>query len=569
MNNNEIINQIKSELDIADIIGERVKLRKSGRGYMGLCPFHSEDTPSFHVYTDTQSYYCFGCHEAGDVFSYVMKTEGLSFPEALRVLADRAGVRLPESGRRGADVHGVLDLAAKFFSNNLTGPQGAAARAYMSRRSLTDSDISRYGLGYSLPSWDSLTNYLRRSGVNDRMIIDSGLAVANRNGLYDRFRGRLMFPIRDVTGKVIAFGGRLVDGEGAKYINSPEGPTYSKRNSLYLLDTARHSIREKKRSILAEGYMDALRLNKCGFPESVASLGTSLTAEQAGLLSRYADRCYICYDSDTAGQEAAIKGMYILASHGLDVYVVSLPKDKAKDPDEFLCANPPAAFEGALSEAKPLVLKHLEFLKPRLMNQSTRRSALSELFEALRTLDIDDVLRHLGSICDATLLPANVIEQYITTGRAPQPKPRPRKPALTVPKPQDLGYDILEAAMCALLFRNQECRLKFTLEDAEKLLHSDITFDTAAAILSSNPDELYTLWRTSGDDDKLAMIYNGEELVRQMLKMDVEKKFSRTYSGLMWKSINRRIKEIQSMPFEQRDYKELTELYRQREHYHL
>ena len=567
MNNNEIINQIKSELDIADVIGERVKLRKSGRGYMGLCPFHSEDTPSFHVYTDTQSYYCFGCHEAGDVFSYVMKTEGLSFPEALRVLADRAGVRLPEAGHRSADIHGVLDLAAKFFSSNLTGPQGAAARAYMSRRSLTDSDITRYGLGYSLPSWDSLTNYLRRSGVNDRMIIDSGLAVANRNGLYDRFRGRLMFPIHDITGKVIAFGGRLVDGEGAKYINSPEGPTYSKRNNLYLLDTARHSIRDKKRSILTEGYMDALRLNKCGFTETVASLGTSLTAEQAGLLSRYADMCYICYDSDTAGQEAAIKGMYILASHGLDVYVVSIPGE-SKDPDEFLCANPPEAFEKALTEAKPLVIKHLEFLKPRLEDQRTRRSALSELFEALRTLDIDDVLRHNGSISYATFLPSEVIEQYIISGRPPKPKPKPR-PQNVVSKPADLGYDVLEAAMCALLFRNRECRLKFTLEDAEKLLHSDITFETAAAILGSNPEELYTLWRTSGEDEKLTMIYNGEELVRQMLRMNVEEKYSRTYSGLMWKSINRRIKEIQSMPLEERDFKELSRLFKERENYHL
>ena len=343
MNNNEIINQIKDSLDIADIIGERVKLRKTSRGFMGLCPFHNEDTPSFHVYTDSQSYYCFGCKEAGDIFSYVMKTENLDFPEALRLLADRAGVKLGTYRQESTDTYSVLNLAAKFFTEYLVSDSGSAARAYISRRKLDTSDIGRYSLGYSPNSWDALTKFLRSRHISDQAILNAGLAVQNSRGMYDRFRGRLMFPIHDITGKVIAFGGRIIDGEGAKYINSPEGALYSKRRNLYLLDRARNTIREKGRSILVEGYMDALRLHKCGFTEAVASLGTSLTEEQAGLLSRHAAKCYICYDSDSAGQNAAIKGMYILAEHGLSVYVVEIPD--GKDPDEFLCNNPPEKFE--------------------------------------------------------------------------------------------------------------------------------------------------------------------------------------------------------------------------------
>ncbi|WP_208873333.1 DNA primase, partial [Fretibacterium fastidiosum] len=200
---------------------------------------------------------------------------------------------------------------------------------------------------------------LRGQGVTERQAVACGLALeGQRGGVYDRFRGRLMFPIRNVAGRVIAFGGRLVDGEGAKYINSPEGEIYSKRRNLYLLHEARSAIRERKRSILVEGYMDALRLHLCGFPEAVASLGTSLTEDQARLLKRFSDTCYICYDSDAAGQEATLRGMYVLQELGLDVRVVSLPL--GKDPDEFLLASGgPDRFEEAIANARPLILQHL------------------------------------------------------------------------------------------------------------------------------------------------------------------------------------------------------------------
>lgn len=562
MNNNEIINQIQNSLDIADIIGERVKLRKTSRGYMGLCPFHQEDTPSFHVYTDTQSFYCFGCHAAGNIFTYVMKSENLSFPEALKLLADRANVKLPEYHREGIDTRSILDLAAKFFTSNLTDNHGTAARAYMSRRNLSTEDITRYSLGYSLNSWDSLTLFLRSKGITDEAILESGLALSNSHGLYDRFRGRLMFPIRDITGKIIAFGGRLIDGDGAKYINSPEGAVYSKRRNLYLMNDARKSIREKGRSILVEGYMDALRLNKCGFTESVASLGTSLTPEQAELLSRYADRCYICYDSDTAGQNAALKGMYTLAEHGLSVYVVNLPE--GKDPDEFLSNNPPEKFEAALSEAMPLILKHIDFLKPVLRDERTRRSALNSLFANFRRLNLDDVLKHKGSICEATMLSPEALERYLLKNDAPQEvqKVTPKK-FISAEKINDE----LDAVMCALLWRNAQCRVSLTPNEALAILMTELAKETALAILTENVDGLKALWLSSGDNEKIGLIERGEITCSQMDNLTDAEKFISVYRDLKSRSIKRRINELLSMPLEEQDIRELMNLQKMQELY--
>ena len=557
MNNNEIINQIKESLDITDIIAERVKLRKTSRGFMGLCPFHHEDTPSFHVYADTQSYYCFGCHEAGDIFSYVMKTEGLAFPDALKILAERAGVKLEHHTREDMDTYAVLDLAAKFFVNTLKSAQGTSARAYMSRRKLDESDIGRYSLGYSPNAWDSLTKYLHSKGITDKAINDAGLALTNSRGLYDRFRGRLIFPIKDITGKVIAFGGRLLDGEGAKYINSPESQIYSKRRNLYMLDTARKAMRERNRSILVEGYMDAVRLHKCGFTESVASLGTSLTPEQAKLLARYADRCYICYDSDTAGQNAAIKGMYILAENGLSVYVVSLPE--GKDPDEFLCANPPESFEAALREAKPLIIKHIETLRPVLDDEATRRKALDELFENLRRLNPDDVLQHMGSICAATMLPIEIVNSSIL-GKAPEIPAMPEKPQLPAHNPDDE----LEAELCALLMHTKECRVSLPLDEAMRILRTEIARDTAAEILTENTEGLRNFWLMSDQIDKVKLISQGEaECIKTKANNDVEK-FMTIYSALKRGSIDRRIKEINAMPPDKQNPEEIRDLIAQR-----
>ena len=567
--NNELYNQIKNALDIIDIIGERVRLRRSGRGYMGLCPFHSEKTPSFHVWPDSQSYYCFGCHEGGNIFSFIMKTEGMTFPEALEFLAGRAGVDISKYKSRNhvrsnsKSLYDILELSAKFFTDNLLGSYGNSARDYMKRRELTDSDINTFSLGYSLNSWNSLITYLTHSGIPEKDIIACGLAIENKNGAYDRFRSRLIFPVRDIAGRVIAFGGRIIDGEGVKYINSPESEIYSKRKNLYLLHEARKFIREKGRSILTEGYMDAVRLHKCGFKESVASLGTSLTPEQAGLLSRFADRCYICYDSDQAGKSAALRGMYILQEHGLDVRVINLPDDSAKDPDEFLCSHSPEEFEDAIKNARPLILQHIETLKPALNDSGTRKNALNELFEGLSKLSLDEALQYRAAISEVTFIPPSELERRLI--RMKNDKARSSQPQTqikTQPR-RSLHDDSPEAGLCALLMRNRECRLMLRTQEVFEIFRSELAQETALAILTGNPDELESSWLSLGDTDKTGFIAKGEEFCRQSNRDNLtpSEQFRKIYNGLKRSSIERRIKLITAkLSRGQADNSELQEL---------
>ncbi len=536
----KIYEEIKNALDISDIIGERVKLKRSGRGFMGLCPFHDEKTPSFHVFTDTQTYYCFGCQAAGDIFTFVMKTEGLSFSEALSLLAARAGIKLSQNERsnREKSLYEILDIAAKFFTGNLTGVQGGAARAYMRRRNLDENDIAKFSLGYSINSWDSLTNYLRKLGVKDRQLLDSGLSLPGNRGLYDRFRGRLMFPVKDIAGRVIAFGGRLIDGEGAKYINSPEGEIYSKRKNLYLLNEAKRFIKEKNRSILVEGYMDALRLHKNGFGEAAASLGTSLTAEQADLLARFSSRCYICYDSDSAGQNAALRGMYILSEHGLDVHVMNIPE--GKDPDEFLSANSPKDFEKVIFQSVPLVLQQINTLAPALGKSETRKAATKELFENLSRLNINEISPYRSKLSELTMIPPTEIEK-ILLGDAQNLK-------INFVNNDEIftrSYEILEAAFCAMLFNYPECRLSIEISEACEILEGELARDTALSILTENPDTLVSLWLSTGDTERNALIKRGEEFCRSLEGKNVAEKWKNLYGMLNTRRMKNLLSKIQ------------------------
>ena len=541
----KIYEEIKNALDISDIIGERVRLKRSGRGFVGLCPFHEEKTPSFHVFTDTQSYYCFGCQAAGDIFTFLMKIEGLNFSEALNILASRAGIKLERKEKISSEksLYEILDIAAKFFTANLTGVQGNAARAYMQRRNMNSDDINKFSLGYSLNSWDNLTNYLRKLGLKNNQILNSGLALEGSRGLYDRFRGRLIFPVKDITGRVIAFGGRLIDGEGAKYINSPEGEIYSKRKNLYLLDEAKNFIREKKRSILVEGYMDALRLHKCGFGETVASLGTSLTAEQAELLARFSSHCYICYDSDTAGQNAILRGMYILQEHGLDVNVVKIPE--GKDPDEFLSSNTPADFEKAISEAEPLVLHQIKTLEPLLEKNETRKTATKELFENLSRLNINEILPYRSQISEFTMIPPSEIDKILLNENKNNNKFKTQKKVNFNNENFTNSDKILEAAFCAMLFNYPQCRVSVEPLEIYEILLGGLAQETAFSILTENPDSLYSLWLSTGDTDKISLIKRGEEFSRSLEGKNINEKWNFLYGLIKSKSINKKIDELQ------------------------
>lgn len=554
---NEITEILRTSLKIEDLISETVKLRPSSRGYIGLCPFHQEDTPSFHVYTDTQSYYCFGCQKGGNIFTFVMEKEHVNFREALQILSDRAGIKLPEN--RGERTHDIMKLSEDFFTSQIMAKN--VALAYLRKRALTDSDIKTFGLGYAPESWDALTLHLRKNGLNDKQIIASGLCVQSRNGIYDRFRGRIIFPIHDITGRTIAFGGRIITGDGAKYINSPESEIYRKRKNLYFLDRAKNAIRDKKRSILCEGYMDAIRLQKSGFHESVASLGTSLTAEQAELLSRYADRCYICYDSDMAGQNASIRGMYILQAHGLDVRVMRLPD--GKDPDEFLLSHEPSDFEALIAQAKPLIPAHIEILSSRLNDTSTRKSALKELFSSLEALRASEVLEYKSELCEAShMLPGELERMIIPKSEnipefhAPKPKTEPER-----------NTDEPECALCSLMMKNERFRLMISPEQIMNIITNPDVRELALAILNEDVNMLSIIWTETGDTEKLGILERGDILCHQMLGMNDDEKFMRIYSALKRSETERRIAAINALPMKERDMKELYRLYCEREKY--
>ena len=553
----EISERINSSINIASLIAETVKLKPASQGYVGLCPFHHEDTPSFHVYTDTNSYYCFGCHKGGNIFTYLMERDNINFSEALHILADRAGISLSDNhpDHKHTDRE-ILKLAQDFFTEYLM--KSNIGLNYLLKRSVMKSDIQKFRLGYAPDSWDALTLYLRKHGLNDKTIVDAGLAVQSKTGIYDRFRGRIIFPIHDITGRITAFGGRLIAGDGAKYINSPESEIYRKRKNLYLLDIARNAISEKKRSILCEGYMDAIRLHKSGFPESVASLGTSLTAEQAELLSRYADTCYICYDSDTAGQNAAIRGMYILQSHGLDVRVISLPE--GKDPDEYLLSHSPEEFEDLITHAKPLILAHIASMRSRLEDISTRKSAVRELLSSLETLSAGEVSEYKSQICDATRLLPSELDKILVSEK-------PLSYEFTPEPEAKISDETLECGLCALMLKEEKLRLKIPPEEVMKIISISELKDLALSILNEDVSTLSEIWLETGDIEKFSKIECGENLIRQMKGLTDEEKFMRVYHALKRASIERRIKAINALPFSERNYHELNVLYLEREKY--
>ena len=352
------IDEVLRRNDIVDVVASYVSLRRNGSDHVGLCPFHREKTPSFHISADKQLYYCFGCGAGGNLVDFVMKAENLDFVDAIKFLAERSGVTLeeevysPEIQRRHDMRERILKmnkLAAKRFVANLSQSEAAAARAYAANRGLSREIITTYGIGFAKESWSDVTTFLNENGYKNDEIVAAGLAVRNEKGrVYDKFRNRLMFPIIDVRGNVIAFGGRALGDDAAKYMNSPETPVFHKGDHVFGLNVAK-AYGAKDGLILVEGYMDAVSLHVHGFPNAVAGLGTALTDGQASLLKRYAPFVYVCYDSDDAGQKAADKAIDILAAAGVKIKVLSY--SGAKDPDELLKTKGVETFKQLLAKA--------------------------------------------------------------------------------------------------------------------------------------------------------------------------------------------------------------------------
>ena len=356
----EILEKIKSQNDIVDVISERVRLRKSGRNFTGLCPFHNEKTPSFSVSQEKQIYKCFGCGEAGNVISFVMKEKNLPFIEAVKYLANRANIPLEMNNGEKSKAAKKKDLlyrvnveAAKFFFSNLMNNQNA--KEYFLNRGIKEETIKKFGLGFANDSWNSLMFYLRKKGINDVLLEEAGLISVNKEKgrKYDRFRNRVMFPVFDYQGRVIGFGGRVLDDSKPKYLNSPETLVFQKGTNLYGLNFAlKHNMSERY-FVIVEGYMDLISLHQYGITNVVASLGTALTINQARLLKRYADKVIISYDADMAGQMATLRGLEILRTAGFDVRVLNIPQ--GKDPDEYVRSNGKEAFLKLINSAEPLI----------------------------------------------------------------------------------------------------------------------------------------------------------------------------------------------------------------------
>jgi DNA primase len=375
--------RVKQQADIVRVVGEYVRLKKSGQNFTGLCPFHNEKTPSFSVSSMKQFYYCFGCGAGGDVFKFVMEMDKITFPESIRAVAEKCGIaiprereRTPEERRTNQQRSSLVELqreAAAYFVEQLNGtPEGRAAKAYLLDRGLDSEAMARFGIGFAPSGGEALLRAFKQK-YPENVLDASGLFSRDQNArLFDRFRRRVMFPIANDSGKIVAFGGRALGDDLPKYLNSPETPIYTKSNLLYHLDRAKESLRQRDFAVLVEGYMDAIAVARAGFSNVVASCGTSLTEPQVKLLNRFTRRIIVNYDPDTAGQAATERSLAILLEQGAEVRVLALPG--GKDPDSFIRSEGAAAYAKLLNEAPPYV----DYLiaRARKMDMSTAEGKL-------------------------------------------------------------------------------------------------------------------------------------------------------------------------------------------------
>ena len=458
------IDELVQRNPIEDVVGHYVNLRRSGANLFGLCPFHGEKTASFSVAPDKGIYYCFGCHKGGGVINFQMEVEGLSYPDAVRALAKRVGMEVPEDEQYQSRYRAQERLwalhkeAARFFHSQLYAPIGAEALNYALGRGMSKSILTTFGVGFAPDTWDSLVKAMRAKGYTDEELRDSGLVtVSQKNGnLFDRFRGRLMFPIIDVRGNVIGFGGRIIknDKDAAKYLNSPETLIFNKRKNLFGLNLAKKTKQEFL--ILVEGNIDVVALHQYGFDNAVASLGTSLTEEQATLLTRYTEQIVLIYDGDEAGQRATRRAIPILEKAGIQVKVLQI-RD-AKDPDEFLKKFGADRFKLLLEESSNRVEYQLNAIRKKydIREDDQRVKYLQESAELICTLP-GAVQREVygARVAESAKISAEAMKMEIDRARKrliAREKKRQEKidlaPAQALqPKSRNIRYDNMKSAM--------------------------------------------------------------------------------------------------------------------------
>lgn len=452
----QIVEQVRQRADVVEIVGRYVGLKKSGNGFMGLCPFHTEKTPSFHVHADKQVFYCFGCHEGGDVFGFLMRHDQLSFPEAVRALAQQVGVEIPESGDEGsrlAPLYRANEHALEFFRASLRGSAGREARAYLERRGVPSDLVERFQIGFAPPGWEALVGHLARTRQPIRAALEAGLIGERRNGEghYDRFRERIVFPIVEPGGRVTGFGARSLGSDEPKYLNSPDSPIYHKGRVLFGLSLATDAMRQSGRAVLVEGYFDLIALHRAGIAEGVAPCGTALTPEHARRLRRYTREVVLLFDGDEAGQRAAERALPVLATEGLRVLGAFLPP--GADPDSLIADGGEAALRACVDSARPLldymIERRLMASAPHAWEAADRARDLAPLLAAVPdAVERDSYVRAIASQLELTVGAVETALRSATPPRHVARRPAESGPARIEPAKLDPITRTLIDALC-------------------------------------------------------------------------------------------------------------------------
>ncbi|WP_179953096.1 DNA primase [Desulfobotulus mexicanus] len=487
----ETIETLRNVADIAQVVSDRVTLKRSGRRLAGLCPFHVEKTPSFSVDTERQMYHCFGCGAGGDVFSFVMQSEGLSFPDAVRSLADRFGVPLAENNDENdpasSERQALLDInrmaSGVFRYGLLKSSQGSIAREYLKKRRISEEFSEVFSLGFIPDGWSYLLDYMVKKGLNTALLEKAGLVVCGRQGrFYDRFRNRIMFPIQDIQGRVIGFGGRVLGDENPKYLNSPETSLYHKARSLYGLYQARHEIRKKRVVYVVEGYFDVISLHQNGIPETVAGLGTALTREQVQLLRGYTERVVLVFDGDAAGLRAAERAAPILLSLAMDARVLLLPS--GEDPDSFVRSYGKEVFLEKGAEAEPLFSFLIQSSLQRWgRNPAGRMRSLESLLPVIENIT-DSVVRdiYLRELADGLDIEERAVRDRL--GKQVQPRHGQKQSREAMPVfSENLR---MEEALISLLLSVPQSRERVSAMNAQDFFSDPVLKRIAVCLLKKD-----------------------------------------------------------------------------------
>lgn len=490
------LDELLAKNDIVSVVSSYVELRPKGRRLWGLCPLHGEKTPSFSVSPDKQMFYCFGCHAGGTVIQFIMQMERMSFVEAVKLLANRAGMELPENADDTAmqreraykeRLYAACKAAARFYMETLLGPDGAPGRAYLAGRGLTSESVKRFGIGYAPAAWDALKTHLLAAGFAQQELLDAGLLVHNteKNSVYDAYRNRVIFPIIGASGRVLGFGARVLNDDKPKYINTGDTPIYNKRNNLYGLYLQKG--RRCADLVMVEGYTDVIGLFEAGITNAVASLGTALTVQQARLLKRYTQLVYIAYDGDAAGQNATIRGLDILSHEGIDVRVIVFPD--AQDPDEFIRTHGREAFDALKDHALSLNAFKLESMARgyRLTDENDRERYAKEACRFIASLQPVEQGRYYAQLAKKTGYPVEALQAQGAAGSPLETAPVRRSPGIrrtAVPVEED-ARTRAENALLLAMAQSREATLAAVSDGAAELFSDDARSLLAAEIIAA------------------------------------------------------------------------------------